>query len=160
MACSFVHSIGILGFRRSTFHPSLFFNSSNTLIIAAFVDNLRTFFYDPTEDKPVTNRLAKVFRMTDRRKIHWIVVIKVSELLTEITFNQCTYVQQAFKLFDIMQCQMVTTLLENHRLVAHKPGTATDKGIAHYQAFIRSIMYTALGTRQDIPFAPRLFAQC
>lgn len=50
-----------LGLRRSTFDPIVFTNKNNTLIIAAFVDNLGTCFSDPAEDERVANTSLKPF---------------------------------------------------------------------------------------------------
>lgn len=132
---------------KTNFNPSIFMNRTGSIIIATFVDDLRSVYSDEGEEVELVQHLKTRFQITGRDPINWMVGINIIFSPDNIRLSQTTYIQRVLEQFDLKQCRPVSTQLENQALTMHS-GEAFET--TQFQAVIGCFMYAAVGTRPEI----------
>lgn len=125
-------------------------NRMGSIIIAAFVDDLGSVYYNKKEESELFQHLKTRFHMTGGDPITWMVGINIVFSFENIHLFQTPYLERGLKRFSMKDCRPVSTPLENQSLTTHlrEPIETTE-----FQALIGCLMYAAMGTSPDIAYA-------
>jgi hypothetical protein len=99
-----------LGFNKSVFDPSLYYNIVNgeSLILVLYIDDL---FLTDAKSLIVECKyaLASKFKMKDLGMMHYFLGLEVWQRTDEIFLSQGKYTVEIFKKFEILNLKPVTT---------------------------------------------------
>ena len=125
------------------------------MIIILYVDDLLLLGEDLSKIEDIQCQLGKLYQMKDLQPTSSNLGIQITRNWNgqTIWINQQAYIENTLKRFELQDANSTKTLLPAgiHLEKSEEPVALNTK--TYYQQIIRTLIYTALGTRPDIAFA-------
>ena len=99
------------------------------------------------------------FKVTNMGNLHWLLGMQIEYFEDRICISQIAYIDKVLKCFGMYDCNRVSLPLDpNHKFKKENDNDLIFDSIT-YQAIIRSLMYTVIGTRPDLAFTVTFLLQ-
>lgn len=143
------------GLKRSKNDPCIYFSMNTNIIIAVYVDDFLIFYLHECELMEMMKFMDQSFRIKDLGPARKCIGININQLKDAIEIDQCQYVEEILKRFNMDKCKPVKTPSDlNNKLTMRWLNETNDiTGKVPYQEAVGSLMYLAQATRPDIAFA-------
>jgi len=137
-----------LDFRQSNADPNLYIRRDVLLLL--YVEDILIFHTDDSAGEEVKKALKDKYKMSDLRPATKLLGLEIDRDEDGITLSQQAYIEMILRRFDMHEANCISTPMDsNVRLYEYEE----DEGYADtalYQSIIGSLIYAALGTRQDL----------
>lgn len=143
------------GLKRCRNDPCIYFSLTTNLIVAVYVDDFLIFYLHRDELLEIMKFMDESFKIKDLGSAKKCIGININQLKDAIEIDQCQYVEEILKRFNMDKCKPVRTPSDlNNKLTLKWWNESNDlTGKVPYQEAVGSLMYLALATRPDIAFA-------
>lgn len=133
----------------------IYFSMTANLIIAVYVDDFLIFYSHKNELDVMMKFMDKSFKIKDLGLAKKCIGININQLENAIEIDQCHYVEEIFKRFNMDKCKPVKTPSDlNNKLTMRWLNETNDiTGKVPHQEAVGSLMFLLLATRPDIAFA-------
>jgi hypothetical protein len=144
-----------LGYTRTEADHAIFIHPSDGIpdIIMLYVDDMGLILESLECILQDKEDLRKVYQMTDRSKIGWILGIRITQDREKgtLTLSQEKFIKEILERYRMSNSHPISTpALPNERLVKL---TSSEVDAKSYQCTLSSLMYPMLGTRPDLSYA-------
>ena len=131
------------------------------IILILYVDDLPLLGEDQSKIEDVKHQLGNLYHMKDLGPASSYLGIRITRdhKSRSIWIDQEAYIDNALKRFKLQDANNTKTLLPASLHLEKYEGTATTKTKTQFQQMIRTLIYTAIGTRPDIAFAATQLSQ-
>jgi len=147
-----------LGFTQSSADPTLYLRSDGILILL-YVDDISMSYLEAATKTAIEVKatLSEKYKITDLGPARQFLGIEIyrDENGTRTRLSQNAYITTILKRFSMEHSHGISTPMDpNIKLdLAEDRGETELEDITDYQAVVGSLMYTALATQPDIPYA-------
>ncbi len=142
------------GLKKSKMDPCVYFNDNLSLMVAIYVDDILIFWREKATMEKLKSSLSSMFRMKDMGIAETCVGIKIKHTSHGISLDQCSYIEEILKRFDMHECKPVGTPSDSNVKLSAAMITDDDNEIKiPYQEAVGSLLYLAQCTRPDIAFS-------
>ena len=131
------------------------------ILIALFVDDTVICCNDVAVLTREKQKLSQRYEMQDQGEIHYFLgmSVKRNRAIRSLTIDQSLYIEKVLKRFGMMDCNPISTPLENGRKFEKVSEGESPVNLTEYQAAIGSLIYAAISTRPDISVSVGLLSQ-
>lgn len=151
-----VKSLKSFGLIQSKMDPCVFYEKSQNLLLAIWVDDIFIFWKDKSILDLLKKSLNSTFKMKDMGTATNCVGIRISYTEDCICLDQSTYTNEVLKRFGMEECKPVSTPSDiNQKLSLNATSNSEEGGSISvpYQELVGCLLFLVQGTRPDIAFA-------
>ncbi len=122
-------------------------------VLAVYVDDIVLLARTTAELDYLKKKLAAHFKVKDLGRLSYILGVKVQNLPTGIFLSQKAYIDSMLKRFDMQKANPVETPMDSNVVLEVNDGYSQLVDRGYFQQLVGSLLYAAVATRPDIPFA-------
>ena len=149
------------GLTQSKHDDALFYNTSRSLYITVYVDDIKVFCPDDATILLLKEHLQSKYKLKDIGDVTWYLGMEISRLKDgSLLLSQKKYIRDLLIRHGMENCASVTTPMQDLKLSKTSgEHTCDPKTQADYRKLLGELMYLMVQTRPDLAYSVSKLAQ-